>query len=598
MTADDFALLAIGLLVGIAIGATLTRLMRSHPRPAREVRVTVARDAVPRRAATLSGDPFDGPREPASGGPADPRAAPMPAGILPPASRTPVHAPAGGSLSLAGATAGRTQRLVAVPMGSGVDPLVDALRGGRQTLATAVLESQVSRPERRPAFRLDPRPAARSLMTPPTSGPIGEPSPPGAGGPTGSADPGDDPGAAGGDPNPGDPGGATAEPGPTTSGPCEDLRRIADERCEVATRARAEEGRAHDTLRAAQRSYDDNLAHAEESARAADPRTVRAAKDAAQQTFRVTRANAATAEAIDAAARDWLQEINRINRETRTATAAAAHAQETARALAGSLERLSVEADAARIAAASADEACLGARQALSDCEEAANPDPADAAQPAIHSGEPSGPWTDDSIAAIDASGSAGAPSALETGTAPTIFLLLQGDHAALTDVVARLAGDDPEQRRSWQLAMSDLVDAILATAIEGAALEFPEDDPFWGPFTAGQSRDIVGALASLGYRYDGLGGWQDGRIPSQRDLSLALGYAGLDPMRMRHWPSETEMFELFSRIRVAAPEYLAESAGDLTLGELVTMLGRRADGLADVWNAWGRIRPLLLEER
>jgi hypothetical protein len=466
-------------------------------------------------------------------------------------------------------------------MGSGVDPLVDVLRGRRQALATAVLEPEVSHQERRPAFRLDQRPAARSLMTPPANGPTGDPTPARSSGPSASADPADDP-----------------DTGTGTSGPCEDLRRIADERCEVATRARAEAERAHDTLRAAQRSYDDNLAHAEEAARAADPRTVRSAKDAAQQTFRVTRANAATAEAVDAAARDWLQEINRINRDTRTATAAAANAQETARALAGSLERLSVEADAARIAAASADEACLGARQALSDCEEAANPDPADAAQPAIHSGEPGGPWIDDSIAAIDASGSSGAPSALETGTAPTIFRLLQGDHAALIDVVARLAGDDPEQRRSWQLAMSDLVDAILATAIEGAALEFPEDDPFWGPFTVGQSREIVGALASLGYRYDGLGGWQDGRIPSQRDLSLALGYAGLDPMRMRHWPTETEMFELFSRIRVAAPEYLAESAGDLTLGELVTLLGRRAEGLADVWNAWGRIRPLLLEER
>jgi hypothetical protein len=47
----------------------------------------------------------------------------------------------------------------------------------------------------------------------------------------------------------------------------------------------------------------------------------------------------------------------------------------------------------------------------------------------------------------------------------------------------------------------------------------------------------------------------------------------------------------------VAADEHLAGRAGDLTLGELVTMLGRRADGLAEVWNAWGRLRPLLLEE-
>ena len=30
---------------------------------------------------------------------------------------------------------------------------------------------------------------------------------------------------------------------------------------------------------------------------------------------------------------------------------------------------------------------------------------------------------------------------------------------------------------------------------------------------------------------------------------------------------------------------------------EMVEMLGRRADGLVDLWNHWGRVRPLLLEE-
>jgi hypothetical protein len=26
-------------------------------------------------------------------------------------------------------------------------------------------------------------------------------------------------------------------------------------------------------------------------------------------------------------------------------------------------------------------------------------------------------------------------------------------------------------------------------------------------------------------------------------------------------------------------------------------MLGRRADGLTEIWNAWGRVRPVLLDE-
>jgi hypothetical protein len=67
--------------------------------------------------------------------------------------------------------------------------------------------------------------------------------------------------------------------------------------------------------------------------------------------------------------------------------------------------------------------------------------------------------------------------------------------------------------------------------------------------------------------------------------------------MRVRHWPTEEATGELFRDVAVAADEYLAGVAGDLTLAEMVTMLGRRADGLADIWNNWGRIRPLLLEE-
>ena len=102
--------------------------------------------------------------------------------------------------------------------------------------------------------------------------------------------------------------------------------------------------------------------------------------------------------------------------------------------------------------------------------------------------------------------------------------------------------------------------------------------------------------MASLGYRYDGLGGYADERVPSQRDLTLATGYAGLDPMRIRHWPSEAEMPELFREVSVSAFEYLLGAAGGLTLGELVSVLGRRADALTDLWNSWGRIRPLLLE--
>jgi hypothetical protein len=79
------------------------------------------------------------------------------------------------------------------------------------------------------------------------------------------------------------------------------------------------------------------------------------------------------------------------------------------------------------------------------------------------------------------------------------------------------------------------------------------------------------------------------------RDLSLAVGYAGIDPARIRRWPNEAELAELFRDVRVAADEYVASAAGGLTLGELVTLLGRRADALTDLWNDWGSVRPVLL---
>jgi hypothetical protein len=173
----------------------------------------------------------------------------------------------------------------------------------------------------------------------------------------------------------------------------------------------------------------------------------------------------------------------------------------------------------------------------------------------------------------------------------------LRGDRATLNRLVDRLAGVDERERRRWQLVLAGLVDAIVATSIESSILSFPLEHPFWGEFSQSQNRDIAAALASLGFRFDGLGGWADDRVPSQRDLSLAAGYAGLDPLRIRRWPSELETAELYRDVSVAADEYLAGAARGLTLGELVTALGRRADALTEVWNDWDRLRPLLLAD-
>jgi hypothetical protein len=375
-------------------------------------------------------------------------------------------------------------------------------------------------------------------------------------------------------------------------------------------------------LRAARRAYDDAVAKADAATAAADPRAIRAAKEAARDAFRVARAAARTRAEADAAARAWLDEINRINREATAARREAARLAAVVADLGPQLERLATEADAARILAESAEEACLAARQALAECEEGqAALERARAGSAAAEAPAAEPPATADRPAP---GGERPAPGATPGGPAPVegpaptvplrtfeddagalvgdrdreaaIIRLLRGDHRVLDRIVAQLAGLDPESQGRWRLLLADLVDAIIARAIEANALDFPDDDPFWGRFTQAQARDIAAALASLGYRFDGLGGFVDGRVPSQRDLSLAVGYAGLDPMRIRTWPNEAELATLFERVTIAADEFLMREAAGLTLSELVDLLGHRADDLADLWNAWGRLRPLLLE--
>jgi hypothetical protein len=600
VTASEFAFLAMGLVLGVAAGAALIEVIRARPHAPREVRVTMTADAIPRRrAATLANDAFVEARanaEPARGGPAD-RVDRQPDDLdAAPERRTPVHVPQPGTLvepvfRLAGPSAealpelvsnGRSPGLLtrataatAMPISSGIDPMLTALRASAAASAEAAMRSSATATARATAV-IDadelPRTAAATSSSvpaaPPAATPVESKAP--------SSRPARTPTRR-----------APTPPSTDDDGPCAEPRRIADERCELATRARAQAAQAEEANRAAQREYDDHETAASEAAAQADPRAVRQAKDEAQARFRAGRAAATTNEEVEAAARTWLLEINDINGRAAQAANALAKAHAGAPDFAVRLERAAVAADAARISAEAAEAACVAAREAVAYCEE-------EAARGTLGIVPTIPPPGGDEERSSDAETLV---AAIRAGNAPRIVRLLRGDREAMQDLVAAMGGESDEDRRHWQIALSDLVDAILADSIAASALEFPLEHSFWGPFTRAQSRDITAALASLGYRFDGVGGWVDEHVPSQRDLSLALGYAGIDPMRMRHWPSETEMEALFGEVQVAAAEHLAESAGDLTLGELVTMLGRRADGLTEVWNAWGRIRPLMLEE-
>jgi hypothetical protein len=602
VTASEFAFLALGLVLGTAAGAAFIVVLRARPPSPREVRVTMAPRSIPTRSVTLAVDPFqqalDGP---APGGPGDRRAAdrperhadgdeldPIP--LIRRPALVPLLATADAQAASPFAVGSRTSVLMAVPAVrlepspstggpvalAAATTLVDAPTAATGHPGMAVTEPGDADPttERRDADpsptgrpgasegALDHRPAtvAAPVVTIVASSTVSEDGDPVAH-PPGDAD-------------------------PRPAGPCEALRAVAQDRCAVAERAGAAAEAALGRLRDAQRAYDEASQQADDADALADPRAVRAAKEAAQHTFRSARARAGSREDLETAARTWLQEINRINGESREAARLAATSRATANDLVTSLERLTTEADGARVAHEMAEEACVAARQAVADCEEAETLAAAAAVAAAASSPEPTSHFPDDEPEL----------SVIQTGVREARMMrLVRGDRSALERTVAELAGDDPTERRRWQVALTGLVDAIVACAIDASAIDVPDEPAFWEPFSARQRREIVAALASLGYRFDGLGGFADGRVPSQRDLSLAVGYAGLDPMRIRRWPTEADARELLAHADVAADEYLAGAAGGMTLSELIDLLGRRADGLTDLWNDWGRVRGQLL---
>jgi hypothetical protein len=593
VSASEFAFLAFGLLLGMAVGAAMIEVARSRPPARREVRVTVAPNSIPaRRAATLAeGTSTTDSFAPARGGPGDrrwlDREDPAPgdesARFAKAGNGTPVRSggPAAPAFQLATA-AGRfapaargdrgpasrgdvdPPRSVGISIAGGSDPTMSAFRATAPATPTTAPAAPTSAdtqgdPVTIAVATLD-RPVASTKATRASAGAATDAPETGAGATDGAAD-----------------------------GACADQRRMADERCAVATRARDGAREAVEALRAAQRAYDDHASRADAEAATADPRAVRSAKESAQVAFRHARSMARSRDAIETAARDWLNEINRINRVTRDASVQAERHRASANELAHGLERLSVEADAARISAESAGEACVAAREAVAACEEAA----AMAAAGARTTSPPAAP--DDGAARDEEPFEPGSAMGSRAGEDAAIIRLLRGDREVLTRIVATLSGGNDAERIRWQRSIGDLLEALVARAIEAATFDFPQDHPFWGPFSRSQGRDITAALSSLGFRHDGFGGWVDDHAPSQRDLSLAVGYAGLDPMRIRHWPADQEMHDLMKDVTVAADEYVWEAAGALTLGELVSLLGRRADALTELWNEWGTVRPLLL---
>lgn len=321
----------------------------------------------------------------------------------------------------------------------------------------------------------------------------------------------------------------------------------------------------------------------ESDGRVRDRRALAEAKDAARQTYRRAIARATDDRALQAAAAEWLHEIHRLNRGLLSAERNAAPLARRVVELGAAVARTQAAYDAARVAAEMAESACLEARQAVAACEED------------LRGGESVGST---SAAPADSS-RLRALATLAKGredAQPRLTRLLMGDRAEVAAVARQLAQAIGLDEGRLQLLLVELRELAVARAIEENAVAFPDDHPFWSQVGVEDARPVVHALASMGYRYDGDSGWLDGRVPTTRDLALALSHAGYDPRSIRRLPSPKEIHNLWHGTRLVVDEFLFERAPDLELGELSTALGPRSARLGELWDSWGRLRPLFLQ--
>ncbi len=388
----------------------------------------------------------------------------------------------------------------------------------------------------------------------------------------------------------GGPGAATGA-ADVAADPCADGRRTAAGRCAAADTARDAARVAADALREAQRTHAALQARIEEAGATGDPRRVGAEKDRLHAEFQAAHGRAADADEAEAAARAWLSAVSEANARAREAVHRIQAGTEELRTRTAALERLENEGERARIVADRAESDCRAAREELAQCEEREQ-----AARP-VPPPEGEHPFSEHWPGGADPAFERRPAGPVDLQRLPAVIRILRGDPGAREAVVATLAGTDAAAKPEWQVRIARLMDAITARAIEDGYLDLSQEHPFWGLFDNDERREVVGALASLGFRYDGLQGFEDERVPSARDLSLAVGYAGLDRMRIRTWPGPADLAALYGDAIVAADLWLARQADDLALGQVIDALGPRGADLAEVWDAWGRVRPALLSD-
>jgi len=446
---------------------------------------------------------------------------------------------------------------------------------------------------------------------------------------------------------------------PVPAGPCAQARNDAESACADAQRLRTAADEAAAELVRARRGLDQAEHEADEAAASADRRRRTDAKLAAREAYRARVARATDAADRQAATATWLAEINRINREAHAAARLLDVARGRVMALRRAAEAAARDADAQRIRSEAAAHTCMEARHRAAVCEEqladaeagsrsgthgavvddaaagqaAAGSDPeherrrrADARSPirsrsrsggatalAEHVGSASpiaaaGPDRisphDDTARHDDAAGregiarQGGAGPGSAAGEARPLLaeLVFDGDRPALLALARRLADVTGRATSHYVLLLQELVDEVAAAAGRGGHFTFDRAHPLWAQLEVEECRLIMRALSDLGFRIDGHDGWVGGRAPANSDLAMAVAYAGYDTRILRKAPLASQSpADLARSVRLAAVECLTSVAPDLTVVQLVGLLGPAADGLGELWDEWSQVRPRLL---
>ena len=366
---------------------------------------------------------------------------------------------------------------------------------------------------------------------------------------------------------------------------CAEARAAVEERCAESHQATASHEAAVERVRDLRRDLVAAEHRLDEATAADDPELRAAEKAAARDTYQMARTMAETDEQVQEATAAWAKATDHVNRTASLRRRELAKAKAAATTVEGVLHDAEREEQKSRLLSDQAEAACLDARVRLAACEEDAQaPESAQAADVF----EPHANTGGHAVAMQDAS--AGAPLVIES--------IVTGDRVALELTAARIAEHTGRSPAEEQLLLQELLDAVVSSAAEDGYLVFDQSNHFWAGLSFEEARDVIDALARLGFVFEPAEGWHSGRAPVASDLSMALAYAGLDARNMRELPTAEELAELPASIGGDARAVLAARAPELTVDNIVHALGRRANALEQLWNEWGQVRLILLSDR